>query len=209
MLWSQMEKVNKKFKNLELGFLSFPRAKALPWRGGGGEGYQRNFWVGMCCWEPIMRSRVASFSGLSLRGKGRGFPWLLSSGNRKEIEPKGIPSCFIPSLLVVLFTLATWNLSDISDFATLYLTKLPKSLPTSFPNLQSSSTSKGAFWRFPDFKRGKNSFSSPIPSMQCCAAVQVIFRKQQTLQLWMEGTGEECGFFCSLKLPYLRTMSQR
>ena len=155
MLWSQMEKVNKKFKNLELGFLSFPRAKALPWRGGGGEGYQRNFWVGMCCWEPIMRSRVASFSGLSLRGRGRGFPWLLSSGNRKEIEPKGIPSCFISSLLVVLFTLATWNLSDISDFATLYLTKLPKSLPTSFPNLQSSSTSKGAFWRFPDFKRGK------------------------------------------------------
>ena len=209
MLWSQMEKVNKKFKNLELGFLSFPRAKALPWRGGGGEGYQRNFWVGMCCWEPIMRSRVASFSGLSLRGKGRGFPWLLSSGNRKEIEPKGIPSCFIPSLLVVLFTLATWNLSDISDFATLYLTKLPKSLPTSFPNLQSSSTSKGAFWHFPDFKRGKNSFSSPIPSMQCCAAVQAIFRKQQTLQLWMEGTGEECGFSCSLKLPYLRTMSQR
>ena len=156
MLWSQMEKVNKKFKNLELGFLSFPTAKALPWRGGGGEGYRRNFWVGMCCWEPIMRSRVASFSGLSLRGRGRGFPWLLSSGNRKEIEPKGIPSCFIPSLLVVfIFTLATWNLSDISDFATLYLTKLPKSLPTSFPNLQSSSTSKGAFWRFPDFKRGK------------------------------------------------------
>ena len=54
-----------------------------------------------------MRSRVASFSGLSLRGRGRGFPWLLSSGNRKEIEPKGIPSCFIPSLLAVLFTLAT------------------------------------------------------------------------------------------------------
>ena len=104
MLWSQMEKVNKRFKKLELGFLSFPRAKALPWRGGGGEGYQRNFWVGMCCWEPIMRSRVASFSGLSLRGRGREFPWLLSSGNRKEIEPKGIPSCFIPSLLVVLFT---------------------------------------------------------------------------------------------------------
>ena len=28
---------------------------------------------------------------------------------------------------------------------------------------------KWTFWRFPDFKRGKNSVSSPIPSMQCCA----------------------------------------
>ena len=32
--------------------------------------------------------------------------------------------------------------------------------------------SKGAFWRFTDFQRGKHSFSSPIPSMQHCAAVQ-------------------------------------
>ena len=49
---------------------------------------------------------------------------------------------------------------------------------------------KRAFWHFPDFKRGKYSFSSPIPSMQCCAAVQATFRKQQTPQLWMEGKGE-------------------
>ena len=204
-----MEKVNKRFKNLELGFLSFPRAKALPWRGGGGEGYQRNFWVGMCCWEPIMRSRVASFSGLSLRGRGRGFPWLLSSGNRKEIEPKGIPSCFIPSLLVVLFTrqLEILVTSQILLPYT-WLSSQNPSLPV-FLIYNRHPPLKGLFDVFLTSKGEKNSFSSPIPSMQCCAAVQAIFRKQQTLKLWMEGTGEECGFFCSLKLPYLRTMSQR
>ena len=31
-----------------------------------------------------------------------------------------------------------------------------------------------AFLYFTDFKRGKYSFSSPIPSMQCCAAVRAI-----------------------------------
>ena len=67
---------------------------------------------------------------------------------------------------------------------------------------------KEAFWRFPDFKRGKCSFSSPIPSMQCCATVRATFRKQQTQQLWMEGTREGCGFLCSLKLPYLSTTSR-
>ena len=34
---------------------------------------------------------------------------------------------------------------------------------------------KGAFWGFTDFKRGKYSFSSAIPSMQCCAAVQATY----------------------------------
>ena len=68
---------------------------------------------------------------------------------------------------------------------------------------------KGAFWHFPDFTRAKYSFSSPIPSIQCCATVRATFRKQQTPQLWMEGTGEGCGFFCSLKLPYLSTISQQ
>ena len=68
---------------------------------------------------------------------------------------------------------------------------------------------KGDFWRFRDFKRGKYSFFSPIPSMQCCAAVRATWRKQQTPQLWMEGTGEECGFFCSFKFPYLSTMFQK
>ena len=68
---------------------------------------------------------------------------------------------------------------------------------------------KGAFWHFPDFTRGKYSFSSPIPSIQCCATVWATFRKQETPQLWVEGTGEGCGFSCSLKLPYLSTMSQK
>ena len=45
--------------------------------------------------------------------------------------------------------------------------------------------------------------------MQCCADVQATYRKQQTPQLWMEGTGEGCRFFCSLKLPYFSWMSQQ
>ena len=45
--------------------------------------------------------------------------------------------------------------------------------------------------------------------MQCCALVLATYRKQQTPQLWMEGTGEGCGFFCSQKSPYLSTMSQQ
>ena len=40
-------------------------------------------------------------------------PQLLSNENRRKIEPKEIPSCSIPSLLVV-FTLATRNLTDNS-----------------------------------------------------------------------------------------------
>ena len=66
-----------------------------------------------------------------------------------------------------------------------------------------------AFLRFSDFKRENYSFSSPIPSMRCCAAVWATYRKQQTPQLWIEGTGKRCGFFCALKLPYLNTMSQQ
>ena len=38
-------------------------------------------------------------------------------------------------------------------------------------------------------QKGKSSSSSPTPSMQCCAAVGATHRKQQTPQLWMEGTG--------------------
>ena len=55
----------------------------------------------------------------------------------------------------------------------------------------------------------KNSSPPSIPSIQCCATVWATFRKQQILQLWMEGTGVGCRFFCSLKLPYLNTMSQQ
>ena len=48
-------------------------------------------------------------TGLSLRGGGWGFlpatenvaPWLLSLENRGKIEPKEIPSCLTPRLLVV------------------------------------------------------------------------------------------------------------
>ena len=60
---------------------------------------------------------------------------------------------------------------------------------------------KWTFWRFPDFKRGKDSVSFPIPSMQCCATVRATFRKQETSQLWMEGTGEGCGFLCFWSYP--------
>ena len=48
---------------------------------------------------------------------------------------------------------------------------------------------KSTFWRFPDFEREKDSFSSPIPSMLCCATVRATLRKQETSQLWMEGRG--------------------
>ena len=58
-----------------------------------------------------------------------------------------------------------------------------------------------AFLRFTGFKRRKNSFSSPISSMQCSADVWATYRKQQTPQLWMEGTEEGCGLFCSWSYP--------
>ena len=45
--------------------------------------------------------------------------------------------------------------------------------------------------------------------MQCCATGRATYREQQMPELWMEGTGEVCGSFCSLKLPYLSTMSLR
>ena len=142
-------------------------------------------------------------------------PQLLSSGNRKEIEPKGIPVCFIPSLLVVLFT---WQLEILVTSQILlpytWLSSQNPSLPVFLiynhqQNKLRHFPLKELFDIFLTSKGEKNSFSSPIPSMQCCAAVRAAFRKQQTLQLWMEGAGEECGFFCSLKLPYLRTMSQQ
>ena len=60
---------------------------------------------------------------------------------------------------------------------------------------------KWTFWRFPVFKRGIDSVFSPIPSMQCCATVRATFRKQETSQLWMEGTGEGCGFLCFRSYP--------
>ena len=60
---------------------------------------------------------------------------------------------------------------------------------------------KWTFWRFPDFKRGKDSVSSPIFSMQCCATVRATFRKQETSQLWIEGTEEGCGFLCFRSYP--------
>ena len=66
------------------------------------------------------------------------------------------------------------------------------------------------FLCFTDFKRRiYYSFSSPIPSMQCCADVQTTYTRHQTPQLWMEGTGEGCRFFGSLKVSYLSTMSQQ
>ena len=76
-------------------------------------------------------------------------------------------------------------------------------------SLQSATKGAETLRGVPDFKRGKYSFSSPIPSMQCCTAVQATYTKQQTPQHWMEGTGEGCGFFCFLKLSYLSIMSQQ
>jgi len=53
---------------------------------------------------------------------------------------------------------------------------------------------------------GLNWCFTDIPSMQCCAAVQATYRKQQTTQLCVEGRGRErCWFCCSLKSSYLST----
>ena len=68
---------------------------------------------------------------------------------------------------------------------------------------------KCTFWRFPDFERGKDSFSSPIPSMQCCATVRATFRNKKHPNFEWRGQGRGRGFLCSLKLPYLSTMSQQ
>ena len=57
--------------------------------------------------------------------------------------------------------------------------------------------------------KGGNIAFLPHPSVQYCAHVLAINRKQQTSQLWLEWTGEGCRFFCSRKLPYLSTMSQQ
>ena len=46
-----------------------------------------------------------------------------------------------------------------------------------------------AFLHFTDFKSGKYSFSSPIPSMQCCAAVQATFRNNKHLNFEWRGQG--------------------
>ena len=46
--------------------------------------------------------------------------------------------------------------------------------------------------------RGEIKLSLPISSMQCCATVQATYTKQQKPQLWMKGSGEGGGFFCSL-----------
>ena len=53
---------------------------------------------------------------------------------------------------------------------------------------------KGPFWPLP-------SFPYPTPSMQYCVAVCATRRKEQTPQLWVEGSRwEGCELFCSQKL---------
>ena len=50
-------------------------------------------------------------------------------------------------------------------------------------------------------QKGKYSFSSLIPSMQCCAAVRATYRKQQTPQIWMEGEGVGVDSFVLWRYP--------
>ena len=68
-------------------------------------------------------------------------------------------------------------------------------------NLVETLRPRGAFWRFTDFHRGKWSFSSPMPSMQCSAAVRATYRKQQTPQLWMKGRGRGVDSFVLCSYP--------
>ena len=67
---------------------------------------------------------------------------------------------------------------------------------------------KSTFWRFPDFEREKDSFSSPIPSMQCCATVRATFRKQETSQLWMEGEGRGVWILMFSEVSLCRRLSE-
>ena len=73
-------------------------------------------------------------TGLSLRGGGWGFspatnlPRLLLKENKRKMEPKEIPSCLIPRLLVVFtwqleILVTTWNLCfhNTYDFTFGYL----------------------------------------------------------------------------------------
>ena len=53
--------------------------------------------------------------------------------------------------------------------------------------------SKGAFWRFTDVQRGKYSFSSSIPSMQHCAAVQATLAVENNKHPNFEWRGRERG----------------
>ena len=72
-----------------------------------------------------------------------------------------------------------------------------------------TSPKTGLFYVLLTSKGGNIAFLSHPLCAMCCALVLAAYRKQQTLQLWMKGTGEGCRFFCSPKLPYLRTMSQQ
>ena len=64
------------------------------------------------------------------------------------------------------------------------------------------------FWGFPDFKKGNVAFPLPFPRCNVVLLFELPLKNNKKLQLWMEGTGEACGFFCSLKLPYF-SISQK
>ena len=59
-------------------------------------------------------------------------------------------------------------------------------------------------------KEKKIAFPPPSPPCNVLPMFELpTEKKKQTPQLWMEGTGEGCGFLRSVKLPYLSTMSQQ
>ena len=62
-------------------------------------------------------------------------------------------------------------------------------------------TQKWAFLHFTCFKRRKYSFSSPIPSMQCCANVWATYRKQPTPNLERRGRGRGTDSFVLWSYP--------
>ena len=91
-----------------------------------------------------------TYTGLSIRARGWDFPWLLwawprllSLENNRKIEPKEIPSCLIPCLLVgftwqleILVTtlhMVFWIFSDAIYYEMLgpFLKKYPLSVLTS------------------------------------------------------------------------------
>ena len=58
------------------------------------------------------------------------------------------------------------------------------------------------FWCFADFKQEKCSFSSPTPSMQCCATVAAC-RKQQNFCVWQTWQGYNLSDCCDPQLTLL------
>ena len=72
-----------------------------------------------------------------------------------------------------------------------------------------TSPKTGLFYNLLTSKGGNIAFPPPSHPCNVVLMFELPIEKKQTPQIWMEGKGEGQRFFCSLKLPYLSTMSQQ